>query len=195
MRAKLYWELLAESAGGSMFDPWGSRRKRRWWFDIFDEMEREFERIDEMMSSFFERGFAELPAGKEHGPFIYGFSVTIGPDGKPLVREFGNVRPTPKGPMIQEETEPLVDVIDERDYVKVYAELPGVSKEDIKLNATEDELIISVDTPQRRYYKEVKLPARVKPDTAKASYKNGVLEVKLEKVEKGKERGARIVVE
>jgi HSP20 family protein len=52
-----------------------------------------------------------------------------------------------------------------------------------------------VDTPQRRYYKEVKLPARVKPDTAKASYKNGVLEVKLEKVEKGKERGARIVVE
>ncbi|RLF10715.1 MAG: Hsp20/alpha crystallin family protein, partial [Thermoprotei archaeon] len=55
--------------------------------------------------------------------------------------------------------------------------------------------VISVDTERRKYYKEVKLPARVKPDTAKASYKNGVLEVKLEKLEKGRERGTRIVVE
>ncbi|RLF09308.1 MAG: Hsp20/alpha crystallin family protein [Thermoprotei archaeon] len=178
-----------------MFDTWGSRRRRRWWFDIFEEMEREFERMEEMMSRIFEQSFAKLPAGKEQGPFIYGFSVTVGPDGKPVVREFGNVRPTPRGPMVQEETEPLVDVMDEGDYVKVYAELPGVNKEDIKLNASEDELVISVDTPQRKYYKEVKLPARVKPDTAKASYKNGVLEARLEKQEKGKERGRRIVVE
>ncbi|RLF16624.1 MAG: Hsp20/alpha crystallin family protein [Thermoprotei archaeon] len=179
-----------------MFDEWrGSRRRRRWWFDIFDELEREFERMEEMMERIFERSFAKVPGGKEQGPFVYGFSVTIGPDGKPVVREFGNVRPTPRGPIIQEETEPLVDVMDEGDYIKVYAELPGVNKEDIKLNASEDELIISVDTEQRKYYKEVKLPARVKPDTAKATYRNGVLEVKLEKEEKGKERGTRIVVE
>jgi len=172
-----------------------SRRRRRWWFDIFEEMEREFERMEEMMSRIFEQDFVKLPAGREQGPFVYGFSVTIGPDGKPVVREFGNVRPTPRGPMIQEETEPLVDVMDEGDYIKVYAELPGVNKEDIKLNASEEELVISVDTAQRKYYKEVKLPTRVKPDTAKASYRNGVLEVKLEKEEKGKERGRRIVVE
>lgn len=177
-----------------MSSPWSSRRRRRWWFDIFDEIEREFERIEEMMARF-EQSFARLPSGMEQGPFIYGFSVTIGPDGKPVVREFGNIRPSPRGPMIQEETEPLIDVMDEGDYVKVYAELPGVNKEDIRLNATEDELVISVDTPQRKYYKEIKLPARVKPDTAKASYKNGVLEVKLEKQEKGKERGKRITVE
>ncbi len=179
----------------SLFDEWSSRRRRRWWFDIFDEFEREFERMEEMMSRIFEREFAKLPSEKQQGPFIYGFSVTVGPDGKPVVREFGNVRPTPKGPMIQEETEPLVDVMDEGDYIKVYAELPGVNKEDIKLHASEDELVISVDTERRKYYKEVKLPARVKPDTAKASYKNGVLEVKLEKLEKGRERGTRIVVE
>lgn len=178
-----------------MSNSWSSRRRRRWWFDIFDEIEREFERMEEMMSRVFEQGFAKIPAGMEQGPFVYGFSVTIGPNGKPVVREFGNIRPTPRGPMIQEETEPLVDVMDEGDYIKVYAELPGVSKDDIKLNATEDELVISVDTPQRKYYKEVKLPARIKPESAKASYKNGVLEVKLEKLEKGKERGKRIEVE
>lgn len=29
---------------------------------------------------------------EEMGPFVYGYSMTIGPDGKPKVREFGNIR-------------------------------------------------------------------------------------------------------
>jgi HSP20 family protein len=29
----------------------------------------------------------------EYGPFVYGYSMTICPDGKPKVREFENVKP------------------------------------------------------------------------------------------------------
>jgi len=73
-------------------------------------------------------------------------------------------------------------------------EVPGVEKKDINLNATEDRLIISVDTPQRKYYKEVDLPAKVDPKSAKASYKNGVLEVVLKKA--GEERkGFKVQIE
>ena len=67
--------------------------------------------------------------------------------------------------------------------IRVVAELPGVEKSDIKLHGTEDSLEISVDTPQYKYYKEVKLPAKVKVKEAKSTYKNGVLEVVIPKVE------------
>ena len=72
------------------------------------------------------------------------------------------------------------------------AELPGVEKTDIKLHGTEDSLEISVDTPQYKYYKEVKLPAKVKVKEAKSSYKNGVLEVILPRAEMKKPKGEQI---
>ncbi|MEM1682557.1 MAG: Hsp20/alpha crystallin family protein [Sulfolobales archaeon] len=43
----------------------------------------------------------------------------------------------------------------------------------------------------RIYYKEVELPAKVDPDTSRATYKNGVLEVKLKKIGKRKEKALR----
>jgi HSP20 family protein len=73
--------------------------------------------------------------------------------------------------------------------------VPGVTKEDITLNATEDRLTISVDTPKRKYYKEVALPEKVDPKTAKASYKNGVLEVTLDKLERKPPTGERIKID
>ncbi|MEM1776413.1 MAG: archaeal heat shock protein Hsp20, partial [Nitrososphaerota archaeon] len=112
--------------------------------------------------------------------------------------EFGNIRPRGRPEIVEltETREPLVDVFEEDDTVKVVAEVPGVEKEDINLNATEDMLIISVKTPQRKYYKEVELPAKVDPNSAKASYKNGVLEVTLKKKEGVKEeKGVKIKVE
>ncbi|MCD6260294.1 MAG: Hsp20/alpha crystallin family protein [Thaumarchaeota archaeon] len=187
----------------------------RWWrrrspfSRIFEEMEQMMRELDEMFSKSFEDLERELPRGlirerrtdkgivREFGPIVYGYSIRIGPDGRPIIREFGNIRP-PRGrpEMIEltEAREPLVDVYEEKDVVKVIAEVPGVEKKDINLNATEDRLIISVDTPQRKYYKEVDLPAKVDPKSAKASYKNGVLEVVLKKA--GEERkGFRVQIE
>jgi HSP20 family protein len=124
------------------------------------------------------------------------YSVKIGPDGKPEVREFGNVKPSRFGPRVKEEREPLVDIIESDGEVHIVAELPGVEKNDIKLHGTGDTLTISVDTPQRKYYKEVTLPTKVNVKEAKTEYKNGVLEVRLPKIkEEKKPKGEPISLE
>jgi HSP20 family protein len=130
-----------------------------------------------------ERKLPDGSTAREWGPFVYGYSVKIGQDRKPEIREFGNVKPTPRGlPQVQEEREPLVDIVETNGEIHIVAELPGVDKKDIRLSGTEDSLTIEVDNPQRKYYKEVKLPAKVKVREAKTAYKNGVLEVTFPKL-------------
>ena len=75
----------------------------------------------------------------------------------------------------------MVDIMTTNGQIHVIAELPGVEKEDINLRGAESSLTISVDTPQRRYYKEVDLPARVDIRGAKSRFKNGVLEITISK--------------
>lgn len=184
-----------------MADPKEPRR-RRWPFffgDEFDRIREEMERMmEEALRGFEEFGFEEFEERfKKGGPYVYGFSLKIGPDGKPIIREFGNrPRIVEKGIGISEEREPLVDVIEEKTTCKVIAELPGVTKEDIDLRCVEDRMEIRVDTPERKYFKSVKLPCKVKPETAKATFKNGVLEVVCERVTPKKEEpGKRIKIE
>ena len=178
--------------GGSFWDDF--------FRDFFEDFFREFRELERLHRRLFRMRPEELFERMEvKGPYIYGFSITIGPDGKPIIREFGNVRRIAGRPTVGEEREPLVDVFEDEEYISVIAEMPGVNKEDIKVRATEDTLIISAQTGDRKYYKEIDLPAKVKPETAKANYKNGVLEVKLEKKEKKKkeeeEKGFEIKIE
>ena len=138
----------------------------------------------------------KLPDGatvREMGPFVYGYSFSVGPDGKPVIREFGNVKPSisrgtsdarPKL-TVKDEREPLVDAIVNDETVKVVAELPGVEKPDIAVECDGRTLTLKVDTEKRRYYKRLDLPAEVDPDTSKANYKNGVLELVLTRKTKG----------
>jgi len=192
------------------FPEWFRRRRfpyfGSWLFEDIDRMFREIEKtIEEEFKAFTSRvpkdyvRERKLPDGsiiREWGPFVYGYSIKIRPDGKPEIREFGNVKPTRFGPTVKEEREPLVDIVETDNEVHVVAELPGVEKEDIKLHGTEDTLTISVDTPQRKYYKEVTLPAKVNVKEAKTQYKNGVLEVKLPKIkEEKKPEGEPIKIE
>ena len=192
------------------FEKWFRKRMNRpfsrgWFFDDIDEMLRD---IEEMMNreikeltSNIPRNYVrerKTPNGKtirEWGPFVYGYSVTIGPDGKPVVREFGNVQAGKQGPMVKEEREPLVDVVNTNGEIKVVVELPGVDKKDIKLHALNDTLTISVATPEHKYYKEINLPTEVEPKGAKSTYKNGVLEVTLQKAKKRKPKGEPIKIE
>ncbi|NIU38842.1 Hsp20 family protein, partial [Candidatus Bathyarchaeota archaeon] len=71
----------------------------------------------------------------------------------------------------------------------------GVEKKDITLHGTENTLTISVDTPQRKYYKEVEMPAKIEPKQAKSSYKNGVLEATVPKKKEEKPKGENIEIE
>jgi HSP20 family protein len=118
---------------------------------------------------------------KEGMKGVFGFSVKTAVGGKPVVESFGNVKKTSKGPVVEEIREPITDVFDEDKEIRVYAEMPGVSKEDIKLDLTEDILDISAQTGDRKYHKEILLPAKVKTETMTSSYNNGILEVRVKK--------------
>jgi HSP20 family protein len=173
-----------------------NRRKRgkEPFFGDIDDMFKEMERMmDEELKDFTQKVPKEyikerkLPDGstvKELGPFVHGYSMKFGSDGKPEIQEFGNIKKSLKGtPQVKEEREPLVDIVDTDKEIHVVVELPGVEKTDIKLRGTDDSITISVDTPQYKYYKDVELPIKIKVEEAKSTYKNGVLEVVLPKVE------------
>jgi len=112
---------------------------------------------------------------------VFGFSVKTAVGGKPIVEPFGNIKKTPKGPTVEEEREPITDVFDEKEEIKVYAEMPGVNEGDIKLDLKGDILNISAQTSDRKYRKEILLPAKAKAETLTSSYKNGMLEIKIKK--------------
>jgi len=154
---------------------------------IFNEMQKWFE------SSNFKELFEDMLRGeiKPNKSFIRGLSFKIGPDGKPRIQEFGN-RPTrtPKGnSTISEEREPLTDIIEGEENVAITLEIPGVEKNDIKLNIKKNTLQIKIDAPHHNYQKIVDLPCNIKPKSTKATYKNGILDIVLEKKEKKKGGG------
>jgi len=94
--------------------------------------------------------------------------------------QFGEPLEVPKH-LTEEVREPLTDVFEDRDFVKLYVELPGVDKNDVQLNAADSR----VEVKAKNFYKVIDLPTReVEFDKASASYKNGVLEVLIPKKEK-----------
>jgi len=82
---------------------------------------------------------------------------------------------------VDEEREPMTDVFDEQEEVKIYAEMPGVNEADIKVEVKGDILDIATRSGDRKYHKEVLLPAPVKAETLVKSYKNGILEIRIKK--------------
>jgi len=118
-----------------------------------------------------------LPKGAKG---VYGFSIrTLA--GKPVIESFGNIRETAKGPVVEEVREPMIDIFDEEDHISVIAELPGVSEDEIKVEVAGDILNLTASDRDRKYAKEILLPSKVKPDSVKTSYRNGVLEITMEK--------------
>lgn len=112
---------------------------------------------------------------------VFGFSVKTATGGKTVVEPFGNIKKTPKGPKVGEEREPITDVFDEKEEIKIYAEMPGVNEGDIKLDLKGDILEISAESSGRKYRKEILLPVKAKKEAMSSSYKNGMLEVKIKK--------------
>jgi HSP20 family protein len=162
---------------------------------------REFEKISKLAPEQLQRE-QTLPDGtkiRTSGPFVYGYSITVGPDGKPKVREFGNFKAQTRFGKphmdVKDQREPLADVIPGDREIRVIVELPGVEKGDIKLSGTEEKLTISVDTPKRKYYKEVELPCKVDSNKATSKYKNGVLDITVPKKKHKETKSQNIKIE
>jgi HSP20 family protein len=124
------------------------------------------------------------PLGDKGLKAVYGFSVKVGGAGRPTVESFGNVRDQEgKGPVVDDVREPMVDTFDEGDFLLVVAEMPGVNEADITYDIQQDIVIIVGQTGERKYHKEVLLPSAVEAEKSSSSYKNGILELKLWKVQ------------
>ncbi len=171
--------------------------KKRKPDDDFSELDKEFDRVRQEMEGLMEEMMGRMPEkdlkklAKQNKPGVYGISITVNNEGKPMIREFGNVKPEGTGgnALISEEREPLVDVIEGGSDITVMVELPGVDKKDIAAKGEGRNLVISVDAKGRRYYKELELPATVDFANASAKYNNGVLEIVLQKDAKGSANG------
>lgn len=124
-----------------------------------------------------EREFT-TPSGRRA---VYGFSVKTGIGGMPTVETFGNVKRTARGPVVEEERQPLVDIFEERDHVLMIVELPGVEEGNIAIDVKGDILTLSATGGDRKYYTEVVLPKDADPNTLGRKYKNGVLEIRMNK--------------
>jgi HSP20 family protein len=124
--------------------------------------------------------------GEIHGPGkevkgIYGFTVKVGlGDDRPRVEPFGNIRQDRESgrTVVQEVREPVVDVFEEEDHVLVLAEMPGVSAEDVKITVEDDLLTISAERGDKKYRKEVLLPASTTREKTHVTCNNGVVEIR-----------------
>ncbi len=180
-------------------------------FREFDEMRKEAERsFSEQVKNIENKVPKELikeyetPEGgkvRQVGPIVYGYSMTIGPDGKPKVREFGNIK-SPVGemgsfeqPSLSAEREPLIDISSTDNEVKIVAEMPGISKEKIKVNAYDNYVEIKSDDPNRKYHKQIEVPEDIDIESARSNYNNGVLEISFKKKVQQKPQGRQINVE
>ena len=203
-------------------DEWFRRWWSPWWGvgsrrgtaggDIF----REFEEMRQDMTKMFEETVRDIdkvpkdlirefdtPTGgrvREVGPLVYGYSVTVGPDGKPKVKEFGNVKSLGGGgggmtpPALTAEREPMADVTTSDKDVKVTVEMPGVSKQDIKINAQDYSVEVStIESASKKYRRLIELPQDADLETAKSTYTNGILEITFKK--KGKTKGKELKID
>ncbi|HKG41584.1 MAG TPA: archaeal heat shock protein Hsp20 [Nitrososphaeraceae archaeon] len=213
------WFRRFFGSSSRMPSPSSSSIGRGGWFgDMprqFDEMRREMQRMFEEQFKDIQSNIPkelvreyETPQGgkvREIGPLVYGYSMTIGPDGKPKVREFGNVRSpfrlgatgTTSGiePFITGEREALADVVTSDKEVKVVVEIPGVNKESIKINAYDNSLEVITNDPQKKYHQVIDLPPDADIETVKSTYRNGILEIVFKKKEQAKPKGKEIKVE
>lgn len=129
------------------------------------------------------------------GPYYYGYTMTMGSDGKPVVREFGNVKPNllPTSDV----REPFVDVLvdDKEKVLKLVAEMPGVEKKDIKIVVEGRTVNLDAEHDQKKYHAKVPIRQKVDEDSVKAIYANGILEVSFKLKEEIKTKGRTVEVE
>ncbi len=154
---------------------------------LFKQMSNSFMNLDDVFEML-------KNAGNVTGPVFYGYTMTTGPDGKPVVNEYGNVKPD----MLptEEKREPLIDtLVDEKEKtLKIVAEMPGVEKKDVSVVVGDDKVIhIDAERGEKNYHVKVPIKHDVDAESPKATYKNGILELTF-KLEDEKSKGKSIDV-
>ena len=149
------------------------------FYETFRDIDAFYKKLTEKMFRQMEEIDKAIKSGRLQGEW------DVRPIEKPGVRgyvaqgrfQLGEPLTVPKR-AFDETREPLTDVFEDKEHVKLYIELPGVDKDDIQLNVTATQAEIKA----KNFYKTIDLPSRnVEFEKAAANYKNGVLEVLIPK--------------
>jgi len=148
----------------------------------FEAMERRFAEMERMFEDIFRRPFSLLAASRR-------------PGGLPAAGEIS----------------PSIDVFEEGDDVVVKAELPGMKKEDLSVDFSDGTVTISGEKKQEEkidqknyhmiersygsFTRSLRMPTEVRADKAKATFKEGVLEIRVPKTEEAKKKERKIPIE
>lgn len=182
------------------------RKRRRpfdeWWDDdffgdLFEDFD--FEKMNERMKRIWDKMLKD-PDVKTFGPYVYGFTYKVGPEGQPVFEEFGNVPGMRSigapGEQQKGVREPITDLNVDKEKVYVTYELPGVSKEQIELKVSESNVTLSVkEGARKKYYKSLDFEYRLKPDKTTAKLVNGLLDVTIEIEKEGGAEGKSISID
>ncbi len=165
---------------------------------LFDDIDREFAEAEEMMNRIFRtaRGMKSEDLG--NNAYYYGYQLVVGPDGKPHVREFGNIKPSMKGLVAPSDTrEPMVELaIDEKEStLRITAEMPGVTKQDIGVSVTENQVSIHAENDDKKYHTDIPVRVPLDDKSSKATYSNGILELKIKIKSPPKPKATEVNVE
>ena len=180
------------------------KRKKRdkspkdFWDEFFDQSFTEFINMRRNMEKIFRESMSSFDHEEmDKKPFIYGFSIRMGPDGIPHIQQFGNTkfgRHRFTGEEDKSEREPLTDIIEAENHIAITMELPGVEKEDITMELTESTLTIDVDIESRKYHKELDLPDDLDLESIEATCKNGVLDIVIKRKKAKPQKSKRIKI-
>jgi HSP20 family protein len=154
--------------------------------DKRNNMDDIFEEITEMIEHLLESGFNPDTQGMDK-PLVWGISMAQRGNEPPRIKEFGNMNmreflgsmgePQPNIRIEPGASKSMVDILQADDALHVIIEVPGINKEDIKIDLAGDILNINAQGNDRKYSEQIELPVKVLSDQIKATYKNGVLEV------------------
>jgi len=191
-----------------MFDDDSMFKEMRRFFHNMPFLDEDFENLCDIN---------DVPKGQ---PVVWGYQYSIGPDGVPKYSVYSNVDKIQKrlvdrfsGPVnlgLPSPTElsenqsvdkegyrvPQTDVVEDEDTLRVIVELPGVDKKDIEVTAKENFLAVVTTNEQYKYKAEIPLKVATIPKKIKASFKNGILELKLPIVKNNTEdKGDKVSIE
>jgi HSP20 family protein len=97
--------------------------------------------------------------------------------------------------MISSEREPMSDITITDKEVKIAVEMPGVSKENIKINVYDETVEVTSTDPKRKYHEVIEIPPETDIETARSNFNNGILEIVFKKKAETKPKGKEIKIE
>ena len=144
--------------------------RRKAMRDALDEFDKYMEEMEKHIQDAVKDSLDRL----QSHPFVSGFSFKMSPGGKPSVQVFGDKLLDQEGyraPLSEQ-------ILDEKGKtLKVVLDMPGVEKNDIRVDATSDSVVVTAERGARKYRAELRAKTEINPGNGRAEYKNGVLEI------------------